>query len=718
MNSSQSSPPVLINHGCQNTHFAWMATARLLAALFIACGALGGPPLYSQEAVSDRNESCVLIKRRLPPEGLEVEAKDRTRWERQIVSLTRRLPSAKVDVRADIEVLLKACRYAIEHREFYKPKDFAKVDRLLSLASSRLDDARQPWKRLKGLQVRGFYSDVDDSPQPCGLVFPEKPLRAGEEVPLYVWLHGRGDKTTDLHFICERLDRAGQIRPEGAIVLHPFGRQCVGYKSAGETDVLEAIRFTCENYPVDQSRIVLMGFSMGGAGVWHLAAHHSDLFVAASPGAGFAETARYQRLQPKDFPPAYEQMLWKVYDVPGYVRNLFNIPVVAYSGEKDKQIQAARVMEEAYAAEGRKLRHVIGPGMGHKYHPDSLTEILEAMRDAEEQGQPKQETRFSLQASSARYARRRWLTIDGMQQLYSDTRVDGRLNDRVWDLTTKNVARLSIDGAKIRSAESIRVDGQELPLGLDVENLFERSAQGEWAAVEDFPVLRKRPKLSGPIDDAFLDPFLVVLPSGTSSNSKVDDWVECEAKYWQARWRSLFRGDWRVKLDSEVTSEDVSRFHLVLWGTPESNRLLNSLLEKGALLERGSVLQGGATPPELRLADSEFKPLAFGLPLEWSSSRLAIGQAGQKIEANAATEVPSFIYSNPLNPDRYLVVNSGPTFRTDHDRTNSLQNPHLPDWFITSVTEPRTGSLPGQIEAAGFFDDSWQLAPELTWPDK
>lgn len=52
-------------------------------------------------------------------------------------------------------------------------------------------------------------------------------------------------------------------------------------------------------------------------------------------------------------------------DATAYVRNLFNVPVIAYSGENDRQLQASRVMEEAYAREGMHLPHLIGPGMGH-----------------------------------------------------------------------------------------------------------------------------------------------------------------------------------------------------------------------------------------------------------------------------------------------------------------------------------------------------------------
>ncbi len=207
-------------------------------------------------------------------------------------SIDAQVAAISEDRRADILVLTKSCRLAIEYRELYQPKDTSKVDRLLKLAEERLEHLKKndtAWNLQAPRQVRGFYSKVDGSVQPLGLALPENLSAQSKDIPLYVWLHGRGDKATDLHFICERLDKNGEVAPPNAIVLHPFGRQCVGYKSAGETDVLEAIDFVCQNYPVDKNRIVLIGFSMGGAGAWHLAAHYADRFVAVSPGAGFAK---------------------------------------------------------------------------------------------------------------------------------------------------------------------------------------------------------------------------------------------------------------------------------------------------------------------------------------------------------------------------------------------------------------------------------------------
>jgi hypothetical protein len=67
------------------------------------------------------------------------------------------------------------------------------------------------------------------------------------------------------------------------------------------------------------------------------------------------------------------------------------------------------------------------------------------------------------------------------------------------------------------------------------------------------------------------------------------------------------------------------------------------------------------------------------------------------------------IYPNPDNAPRYMVLNSGPTFREAHDRSNSLQTPKLPDWAVIDLSQPPDDKVPGKIAAAGFFDEQWQL---------
>ncbi len=626
--------------------------------------------------------SCATWPRVLPPEGIEIPKDKKTEWEKRLQAIEKSLDKNKRDNWTDVEVLAKACRLAIQYREFYQEKDFAKCDRLLKLAEEKLNAKGKTVE--SGRVVRGFQSQVDGSVQPIGLILPEKFNPKGKKLPLYVWLHGRGDKATDLHFLCERLDKNGEVAPPDAITLHPFGRQCVGYKNAGSTDVMEAIDFVCANYPIDERRIVLIGFSMGGAGAWHLGAHYSDRFVAVSPGAGFAETARYQNLTPDKYPAPYVQKLWSVYDVPGYTRNLFNLPVIAYSGENDKQIQAARVMEEAFEKEGKKLQHLIGPGMGHKYHPDVLKDLLSQLAKIAQDGKPTNPSSISLQTHHLQFAKRDWIHIDGLQEQYSDTRVDASQQpDKSWKLTTKNVSRLELTppGSAAGSA-ALNIDGQSIAPAKPGNSIkLTKDASGKWQTVDSFPAIRKHPGASGPIDDAFMSPFIFVTPTGKSSNSEGSKWVQCEMNGAIDRWTGLMRGAPRVKRDIDVTKEDMQKFNIVLWGDPESNNLIARLLELPSV------------------------------PLKWDKNSIQL--AGKQWKSGE--HMPVMILPNPAAPNRYVVINSSITFREGHDRTNSLQNPQLPDWAVIGLDENPSAMKPGRIAAAGFFNDQWQPDTKLTW---
>ena len=63
------------------------------------------------------------------------------------------------------------------------------------------------------------------------------------------------------------------------------------------------------------------------------------------------------------------------------------------------------------------------------------------------------------------------------------------------------------------------------------------------------------------------------------------------------------------------------------------------------------------------------------------------------------------IYPNPLNPKRYVVLNSGFTFREHADMSNALQIPMLPDWAIVDIRTPPGEDWPGKMAAADFFDE-------------
>lgn len=650
-----------------------------MAGLFGICAALGA--CGADGAETDKPPQ---IQRVLPPVGLDIPSTVTTRFTQRLADLRRQFaPLAKHPLAADVEIFLKAVELALEFREFYDSKDFAKADKLLAEAEKRLaslEKGESPWTRQTGLVVRGYYSSVDGSPQPYGMVIPEK-LDRTRPPPLFIWLHGRGDKATDLHFINERMTSPGQVAPPGAIVVHPFGRQCVGFKQAGEIDVLESSAAAEKQYQTDPARRVLIGFSMGGAGAWHLGAHFASRWALVCPGAGFAETARYVKLKPEDYPAEYVQKLWGMYDAPAYVRNLFNTETIAYSGELDKQIQAAQVMEEAFAAHGRQLTHLIGPNTEHKYEPNAKAELLARIEKHLEQPSVEFPEQVFVQTRTTDYGRQKWVAIEGLETHWKEARVDAVRQGDAMELKTDNVTRLSLNlfGSGWRIAQ-VKIDGAMLqsPAGgaVPTQIVLEKQNSGwKWLAGDTSRIegLRKQSGLCGPIDAAFMSRFVVVRPGQPSKNPRLQTWIDFELEHFLTRWKGLMRGAAVVKRDAEVTEQDIRDCNLILWGDFESNSVLK------------------------RLAGSQF-------PLRWSAEEIQIGSA----KASAVDHAPALIYPNPLNPERYVVVNSGLTFREAHDRTNSQQNPKLPDWALIDLRQSPSAEAPGKITAAGFFGERWE----------
>jgi len=613
----------------------------------------------------------------------------------RLADLSKEFASVKKHPRAaDAEIFLKAVRYAIEFHEWYgkKPEDdLKKANALLEEASKRISSLQldeTPWMNGSGTKVIGFYSKIDGSPQPYGVEIPEGLVFGSgkTEVPMWIWLHGRGDTDTDMHFVFSRLNakKPGQFQPKGTIVVHPFGRYCNGWKSAGETDVFEVRDDAVARFHIDIHRIALAGFSMGGAGAWHIGAHFADQWACVHTGAGFVDVKRYQKLAESKMPPWYEQKLWGVYDVPNYARNFLNVPLICYSGEIDPQRDSAEYMTEVLGKEGLKPPHLIGPGMGHKYHPEVMKDVQSQIETAVAKGVPTLPKKLVFQTRSLAYSRMHWLQITGLDVQWEDARAEADWDEAKNEIRikTKNVTGLTVSLPKLPSKPKVFVDA------IEVSEVQTSSQVTRWnwksKASPSESGLSKKPLLQGPMDDGFKSRFIVVLPDSAPDGSATDKWTRIEADHFLVRWRSLMRGDAIVRKASEVTDQDLKECNLVLWGKPSTNSILRNVIQSKSLSE----------------------------VMTWNEKTLKIGNQAGAIDGS----VPVLCYPNPLNPNRYVIVNTGLTFREAHDKTNSLQNPKLPDWAILDISQPPTVESAGKVIAADFFDSNWKVKPIVKSP--
>ncbi len=636
--------------------------------------------------------------RRVPPPGIEVPEKVAKELGERIEVLRGGVDSFDpksplAGLLPDVEFLVKAVDVPLRHQEFQKPEELKVAGEILDLARERLDHLKAgeaPWTREKGLVVRGFRSGLDGSVQPYGLEIPDSYQFDGTgKHRLDFWFHGRGETLTELGFVQQRRRSPGQIRPADAIVLHPYARYSNGNKLAGEIDCLEALNHVREHYRIDDDRVLVRGFSMGGAAVWNLAAHYPDRWMAANPGAGFSETPEFltvfqgERLRP----PWYERKLWHLYDITDHALNFSLVPTVAYSGELDRQYQAAEAMERALKAEGMSLTHVIGADMGHKIDPESRDEIERRLASIESAGRPIVPRQVRFVTWTLRYAKAHWVTLQALEEHWRQARCEARVESggiHIDRLENVRALTLRFDPGtcpvEMLGPVSIRIAGKELeaaPVASDRswEAHLVRGDTGTWevAATPLRERVSKRPGLQGPIDDAFMDSFLFVTPSGKHQYEGVAEFVQRELDHAVTHWRQQFRGEVRIKRDSEVTEEDIARHHLVLWGDPSSNSLLTRTVAK--------------------------------LPVTWT--REICGAGSRTFDATHHALL--FIQPNPLHPERYVVANSGPTYREYDYLNNARQVPKLPDWAVVDVRSRMTSRGPGVVVAADFFGETWEV---------
>jgi dienelactone hydrolase len=608
------------------------------------------------------------------------------------------LHGVRDSILADIEVYLKAAQWIQRHDEYFDDKSgqwtLDALDRGL-LRATLAARGETPWLNLAGRPVvRAFRSRVDGSLQPYAVTLPKDYGRDPKmKWRLDVVLHGRDPSLGEVKFLHEHDgDKPAEDQPFA--VLEIFGRGNNAYRWAGETDVFEAMealavseRFMGRDL-FDPRRVVMRGFSMGGAGTWHLGLHRPDRWCVIGPGAGFTTTHGYAPNLPEKLPDPIEKCL-HIYDAVDYAENAANVPVVAYAGEKDKQLQAARNIEAVLKPKNIPMILLVGPGLEHKF-PDEWKQKAEAEYvkfGGPDKGRAGYPERVHFVTYTLKYPTCDWAELMNLEEHYRRAEIDATRVEGGFKVKTTNVRtlRLGLPGGEL-APQLVQIDDQEV-VGVKPsahgggQSIFLERRGGQWAATLLQKVstdrarrLEKTAGLQGPIDDAFMDAFLCVRGSGKYWHGAIENYVEADLRRFQKEWNKFMRGDLPVKDDVNVTDDDIATKHLILFGDPSSNSLIAQVLDR--------------------------------LPLTWTKESLTVG--GKSYDSSS--HLPALIYASPLNQNKYVVINSGHTFHTyDFTHTNALLYPRLGDYAVLKTTPTEQDPLTMEVAVLGLFDDSWKI---------
>ena len=597
---------------------------------------------------------------------------------------------------ADVEVFAKGVEWCLRHDEFYSnnkkpdaPSGWVKYcEAAIATGTQRaaeLKAGQTPWSRMIGSTIRGYVSRVDGSTQPYAVSMPAGfgDAKSGFRFPLHVKLHGRGGTRNEVRFFNEHQGKKPQDG-QNWIQLDVFGRTDNAYRWSGETDVFEAIADVSRRYRIDSKRVTLWGFSMGGAGAWHLGVHHPSKWSSVGPGAGFVDFYKYQKQT--ELLPAHQHRGLHIYDSIDYALNMFNVPFCTYGGELDAQLVASTKMIERGKELGVDAKLLIGPGMGHKFHPDSYKEFMAFHVARSTVGRPRFPGRKQIRfvTWTLKYNQCEWLTIEEMVKPYEETLTEGGLgDDGVLRLTTKNVAALKIARD---IADNVELDGVSLPLRSAADELlpnvyFEKTGE-EWSVLSyedsvsfgDNPGIHKRRNLQGPIDDAFMEPFVCVRGTGDAWAEETQTRADATLQLFEKEFDKWLRGRVPVITDKQVTDEQIANSNLVLFGDPGSNAVMARLIDK--------------------------------LPVRWTKDGFEVN--GQTYDSKA--HLLSMIFPNPLNPQRYVVINSGHTMHEkDFRASNSWLFPKLGDIAVQKFPAGVNDPTKATTVWADTFDSNWKL---------
>jgi|GEM_PF-713593 len=202
-----------------------------------------------------------------------------------------------------------------------------------------------------------------------GTYYISVPKATADKYPLLIGLHGGGEGVGDGREAAQKFGIGARF---GAICVFPtvIQKEATAWnKEREEKYVMALIEEMKRTFPIDTSRIYLVGHSMGGYGTWSIGTHYADVFAGLGPCAGgiFVMTGG-----------------GGVTLARGTVVNLKNTPIYFYHGSNDPQVPPTSDRKAAEALEELKKKY--GPyeyiykeydGIGHGLPPDGLSPIIE-----------------------------------------------------------------------------------------------------------------------------------------------------------------------------------------------------------------------------------------------------------------------------------------------------------------------------------------------------
>src|SRR5262249_49354740 len=156
----------------------------------------------------------------------------------------------------------------------------------------------------------------------------------------------------------------------------------------------------------------------------------------------------------------YQDLALSIYNPVDYTLNAFDVPICTYGGEKDEQLIASTEMVARAKELGITIKLLIGPGVGHSFHPDSEKEFMAFHRERQKAGRTlfagSRAIKFTTR--TLKYNTCDWVTVEELIAAYHEAVAEASVDEKdgVLMVTTKNISVLQLARDL---AETVEIDG-------------------------------------------------------------------------------------------------------------------------------------------------------------------------------------------------------------------------------------------------------------------
>ena len=441
-------------------------------------------------------------------------------------------------------------------------------------------------QRLKpGPQDLSFFSTVDETDQPYAVYIP-KNFDESRKYPLVVFLHGAWSNhrlgmrrvfgkgniagtefTTPNRVVVETDLEATRYWPElkdvNYIVAAPYARGTAGYQGIPEQDVYEMIDDLKSRFLIDEDRIYLTGLSMGGGGTIWLGLTRPDMWAAIAPVC--------------PAPPDESA------DLAG---NASNLPVHLFIGSIDFLYQTALDWKGRFESVTPRFNYIEYPGIGHNSWEYAYKDgfIFDWFSQFTRDLFP-QQVKFTTKWF--KYNKAYWVKFDNLTP-GTLAKIDAKFTAaNTIEITTGNLDAftLSIEGHSMFNPSqkaTVKLDGKSFSFKTSDAVSFMKSG-GAWVNRKFTPGLTSKIQgAEGPLSAAVAGnhiyvygtkdkPSQEVLAARRAEANSVADWGGMAGRI------MVFP---RVISDNEVRQSDYDNSNLILFGTKETNAIIEKFAEK------------------------------------------------------------------------------------------------------------------------------------------